>query len=198
MRVALTFDTEPSPPGNAPGNDERILDALAAHGAKATFFLQGEWVEQNPVAAARLASDRHLVGNHTQHHVLLGKAPKRIVRREILQAEEVILRVVGSDPRPWFRCPQNSGARDPQVLGIIGSLGYRQVGWSFDSFDWQTGCSASELMRTVVRGCDAFGDGAVVLLHSWPDATAAALPAILEHVALLGGDFVRLDALTTG
>lgn len=196
MRIALTFDTEPAPLGQDPANAERILDALAAHAAPATFFLQGEWVRQNPGLAERLSAEGHLVGNHTQHHVLLGKASKRTIRRETREAEETIREVTGLDPRPWFRCPQNSGAHDERVLSVIASLGYRQVGWSFDSFDWQLGCGEYELARTVVRGCDAFGDGAVVLLHSWPDVTAAALPSILQEVSGLGATFVRLDALS--
>lgn len=195
MRIALTFDTEPPPPGTDPRNARRIVDALACNDALASFFLQGEWVESHRDLACRMAADGHLLGNHTYHHVLLGKAPARTIRREILEAEGIIREVTGQDARPWFRCPQNSGAHDPRVLAVVASVGYRQVGWTFDSFDWQPSCCVEELVKTVVRGCDAFGDGAVVLLHSWPDITAAALPTILDEVGRLGGEFVRLDDL---
>ena len=39
------------------------------------------------------------------------------------------------------------------------------------------------------------GDGAVVLLHTWPKHTADALPAIVRLLAARGTEFVRLDGL---
>jgi peptidoglycan/xylan/chitin deacetylase (PgdA/CDA1 family) len=43
--------------------------------------------------------------------------------------------------------------------------------------------------RDTIRGVDEHGDGAVVLLHTWPGATADALPAILDELR-------RRDAVT--
>jgi hypothetical protein len=48
----------------------------------------------------------------------------------------------------------------------------------------------------VIDGALAHGDGAVVLLHSWPPATIAALPAILEGLAPGGASHVGLDGVT--
>ena len=38
-------------------------------------------------------------------------------------------------------------------------------------------------------------EDAIVLMHSWPDATAVALPRILERLGERGADFVRVDEL---
>src|SRR5947207_1758355 len=61
--VALTFDDGPDP-----ANTERILDALAAAGGRASFFLLGERAREMPDLAARIFAEGHTVGNHTYSH----------------------------------------------------------------------------------------------------------------------------------
>jgi peptidoglycan/xylan/chitin deacetylase (PgdA/CDA1 family) len=39
------------------------------------------------------------------------------------------------------------------------------------------------------------GDGAVVLLHTWPGPTADALPTVVERVSSAGARFVTVDEL---
>lgn len=195
MRIALTFDTEPAPAGHAPGNDLAILDALRDADARATFFVQGEWAQLNPDLAARLVRDGHRVANHTQTHVLPGTVSPDILLDEIETSRRTMLTAAGVDSRPYFRCPQNSGAFSQDVLDSIGSAGYRQCGWDYDSFDWHDGMSAETLRETAVAGILAAGDGAVALFHSWPDATAQALPEILAALKHRGARFVTLDEL---
>lgn len=56
---ALTFDDGPHPPYT-----DAVLDALAAHDAKATFFCMGEQIERHPATFARIIAEGHEVGNH--------------------------------------------------------------------------------------------------------------------------------------
>jgi len=56
---ALTFDDGPHPPYT-----DAVLDALAAHDAKATFFCMGEQVERHPATYQRILAEGHEVGNH--------------------------------------------------------------------------------------------------------------------------------------
>jgi hypothetical protein len=59
--------------------------------------------------------------------------------------------------------------------------------------DWEPGRTADDLVRDVVAGASAAGDGAVVLLHAWPASTLDALPGILEGLA--GADLVTVTDL---
>src|SRR5919204_6378424 len=61
--VALTFDDGPHPEGTP-----AALEALAATGARATFFLVGEQVERNPALAAEIAAAGHGVASHGHVH----------------------------------------------------------------------------------------------------------------------------------
>ena len=195
MRVALTFDTEPTPAGHSADVARRILDALSERGVIATFFVQGAWAEQHPDLAARLTADGHRVGNHTHSHVLPGKIPREELLAEIERAEQTIVRLTGQDPRPYFRCPRNSGAFDPAVLERIREAGYRQTGWTLDTLDWQEGRTAEELRAAVLQAVESNGDSAVLLLHSWPDVTAEALAGVLDDLIARGVEFVTLDGL---
>ena len=49
--------------------------------------------------------------------------------------------------------------------------------------------------REVVDAAKTHGDGAVVLLHSWPTATRAAIAGIVGRLRDAGASFVAIDAL---
>ncbi|HEX4897679.1 MAG TPA: polysaccharide deacetylase family protein [Candidatus Limnocylindrales bacterium] len=194
-RVALTFDAEHPDRPTTPGNEARLLDTLAALGIRATFFVQGRWAEAQPRLARRIADGGHLVGSHSHYHVRLPLLTDDGVADDIRIAETAIVDATGADPRPWFRCPFGTGMDDPRVLAAIGAAGYRHVGWDVTAEDWDPDRTASEVEEGVVAGTLAHGDGAVVLLHSWPDQMLDALPGIVGRLRAGGWTFVRLDVL---
>ena len=177
------------------GNADRLLDALAAADVRATFFVQGRWAEAEPRSARRIATDGHLAGNHSHYHTRLPLLSAAGLATDVRDAEAAIGEHVGVDPRPWFRCPFGTGAEDPKVIGRIEALGYREVGWDVSAEDWEPTRSAADVAKTVIAGVIARGDGAVVLQHTWPDQTLAALPSIVEALRDKGATFVRIDEL---
>jgi peptidoglycan/xylan/chitin deacetylase (PgdA/CDA1 family) len=195
-RVALTFDAEhPDRPNAPPDAAERILAALEGAGVRATFFLQSRWAMANPDLARRIAMGRHLVGNHSTYHARLTLLSDAGVRADVSGAGATIADVTGTDPRPWFRCPFGDGHDDPRVLESLSSLGYRNVHWHVESQDWEPWRSGREIARDVAVGAAAHGDGAVVLLHTWPGGTADAVPRLLADLTSAGVSFVTVDEL---
>ncbi len=192
-RIALTFDTEHWSHPSTPDVQDRILDALAAAGVRATFFVQGRWATAYPECARRIAASGHLVGNHSHHHAPMDILTDAGIEIDVLQAQEAIAAITGADPRPWFRCPFGAGHDDPRVLSALERVGYRNHHWDVEPDDWRPERTPADLQRLVVDGALAHGDGAVVLLHSWPPATITALPAILAGLADAGASAVRLD-----
>ena len=195
VRVALTIDTEFRGRPADDGNPGRLLDILAAESAPATFFVQGRWAGANRELACRIRDDGHLIGNHSYYHVAMDLLTDAGIHDSVARAEEVIRAVTGSDPRPWFRCPYGAGEDDLRVLGLLTELGYTNVTWDFETDDWADGRDADELIETIVAGCGGCGDGARVLLHSWPDVTVTALPRIIARLRDAGAELVRLDDL---
>jgi peptidoglycan-N-acetylglucosamine deacetylase len=197
LNVALTFDAEhPDRPADA-GNAERLLDALAAADVRATFFVQGRWAEAYPATAGRIAAAGHLVGSHSFYHARMPLLSDAGFETDVRDAEAIIREVCGVDPRPWFRLPFGTGGDDPAVRARIDALGYREVGWDVNPEDWEPAHSAADVAGRVVSGVTACGDGAVVLQHTWPNATWAALPKIVGRLRDAGASFVRVDELAT-
>jgi peptidoglycan-N-acetylglucosamine deacetylase len=195
FRVALTFDAEHPDRPTAPGGSEALIDALSRLGVTATFFIQGRWAEAYPESARRIRDDGHLIGSHSHYHVRMPLLSARGLRSDIAAAERVIRETAGVDPKPWFRCPFGAGARDQRVQAIVREAGYRHAGWHVIGHDWPSTRTAAQVEEAVVAGSIDHGDGAVVLLHSWPDRTVGAIDGIAGRLRERDATFVRLDAL---
>jgi peptidoglycan/xylan/chitin deacetylase (PgdA/CDA1 family) len=190
VRVALTFDAEhPDRPWCPPGNVHRIVGVLDGADVRATFFVQGRWAKAHPDVAARIAADGHLIGNNSHYHARMRLFSDDGLRADLADAADAVTEATGQDPRPWFRCPFGDGHDDPRVLGILDELGYRNVHWHVEAEDWEPWRTGPAIAEDVVAGVRAPGDGAVVLLHTWPGGTG---DAIEPCVAALRGDGARL------
>ena len=195
FRVALTFDAEHPDRRHRPGITVGLLDVLADKSVTSTWFLQGRWVEAEPDLARRVASDGHLVGNHSFYHARLPLLTDDGLATDITDAERAIRDIAGADPRPWFRCPFGAGADDPRVLGVIAALGYRDIGADVVLEDWEPSRTGPAMVADALRETPAVGDGAVILFHGWPPGTLDALPDLIDGLAARGATFVRIDAL---
>ena len=194
MRVALTFDTEHP---DRPCTEKAlglILSSLADASAPATFFVQGRWARSRPDEARRISSAGHLIGNHSHHHAPMDSLTEAGFRADVSEAEAMIKEVTGVDPRPWFRCPFGAGMDDPEVLHRLEEIGYVHVGWDVDPHDWHEDSDAHAVERRVLEGIRARYDS-IVLMHSWPDSTAEALPRILDRLAAEGAELVDVATL---
>ena len=195
MRVALSFDAEhPDRPANGE-HTVTILESLAATGARATFFLQGRWVEAYPKMARRVAEAGHLIGNHSFYHARLPLLRPGGFAVDVRSAERAIERETGVSPRPWFRMPFGTGADKAGLVRRLATLGYRHVGWHVVANEWWRRRSARAVEDAIVDGATSHGDGAIVLLHTWPDPVAAALPRAIARLQAAGAELVRIDEL---
>jgi len=195
FRVALTFDAEHPDRPTAQGVAERLLEELARLEAPSTFFVQGRWAEAYPSTARRIAEGGHLVGSHSHYHARMPLLSDAGLREDIADAEKYVMEHVGVDPRPWFRCPFGAGSDDPRVQAAVAEAGYRHVGWNVAGEDWPPDRTGQDVAEAVVDGAKRQGDGAVVLLHSWPDRTLGGLITMVSRLRDAGAELVRLDGL---
>jgi peptidoglycan/xylan/chitin deacetylase (PgdA/CDA1 family) len=192
----LTFDTEhPDGPRCLPGNEERILAVLRAAKIPATFFLQGRWARAYPETARRIVTEGHQVGNHSHAHANLSLLTEQGLRTDLREAEEAIVEAAGVDPRPWYRCPYGSHSHTPRLAAILQEAGYRDVHWSVAAEDWAADATAQDLAERVVDEVLSYGDGAIALLHSWPEPVPTAVTRIVEQLRALDAEFVTIGAL---
>jgi len=192
--VALTFDAEhPDRPLCPPSAPARILDTLTDARVPATFFVQGRWASAYPDLARRLPRDGHRIAHHSHFHARMTMLSDAGLREDVREAEEWIRATTGADPRPWFRCPFGEGHDDARIRDALAELGYLDVHWDVEADDWQEWQTAEGIRERVVEGvCEI---GPVVLLHTWPEPTAEALPRIISDLRERDARFLTLDEL---
>jgi peptidoglycan-N-acetylglucosamine deacetylase len=195
MRVALTFDAEHPDRPHRPGVQEGILDLLRDRSVRATFFLQGRWVEAFPETARRVAREGHLVGSHSFYHARMPLLSDPGMAIDIEDAETAIRDIVGVDPRPWFRCPFFAGSDDPRVLDILADHGYREIPADIVLDDWEPARMGTEIATDALAAVRAATDDQVVLFHTWPPQTLDALPAIVDGLRSDGVELVSVADL---
>ncbi len=152
-KLALTFDDGPNDPYTP-----QLLEVLARHNVKATFFMVGRYVHMRPQLARAVAQAGHVIGNHTFSHPNLIFLWQKRARREIEDCECALTEAVGQHSK-LFRPP--FGGRRPASLRVARSLGLEPVMWNVTAWDWRAP-SADYIEQKVVgrvRG------GAVILLH---------------------------------
>ena len=127
--LALTYDDGPNDV-----HTERLLDILARHEIKATFFLIGRFVKARPQIARSIVGAGHLVGNHTVNHPNLLFQSRSNIVRELSDCSQMIADATGIRPK-FFRPP--FGTRRPAVLSTARELGLEPIMWDVTCFDWR-------------------------------------------------------------
>jgi len=175
--VVLTFDDGPDPKWTP-----RVLDALDAAGAKATFFVIRRKVEAHPDVAREIVKRGHAIGLHSYaHDRLFSLRSERRVLEDLERGIAAIDRAVGV--RPFlFRPP--IGHTNPIIARAADALDLTIVGWSVSGRDGVR-ADAARVAALVKRGVR---DGAIVLLHDAAErgdrepVAARALPEILRAI----------------
>jgi peptidoglycan/xylan/chitin deacetylase (PgdA/CDA1 family) len=157
--LALTYDDGPNPSATP-----RLLEVLARHEVRATFFLIGEYVRRQSALAREIAAAGHAIGNHTMTHPWLSYQSAARIRGEIAGGNAAIEDVIGVEVR-LFRPPH--GARRPVVFRIAEELGLATVNWNIITHDWRVQPPESIVgkVRNGLRRNRAYGRGSNVLLH---------------------------------
>jgi peptidoglycan/xylan/chitin deacetylase (PgdA/CDA1 family) len=117
---------------------------------------------------------------------------------DVRRAGRVIQDVLGLDPRPWFRLPFGSGVTNARLLAQLRSLGYEHSHWDVAPREWRRRATIRGVEAETVDGVTARGDGAVVLMHSWPAPVADVLDGVVRRLRDRGVTFVGLDELAAG
>jgi len=157
-QLALTYDDGPNDP-----HTMRLLEILAKHNARATFFLIGRYVQQRPDIAREIVKAGHVVGNHTFTHPLLTLKSESAIRRELSDCRSALQDALGEalsgKAANLFRPP--FGGRRPAVLRIAHELGLEPIMWNVTGHDWNAPPAAAieQKVSRQIRGGD------IILLH---------------------------------
>lgn len=180
--VALTFDDGP---GKFTG---QVLDMLAAHNARATFFVIGQNItpESRP-HLNRIVAEGHEIGNHTWNHPELPSLSAAKLTDELARTSKVIKAFTGVQPhtlRPPYGMTNEKVAREAKRQGLA------QVMWTVDTVDWKDHNTA-----VVVKRAKQAKPGSIVLLHETAKTTVAAVPHLLKYFDQQGYTYVTISEM---
>lgn len=167
--LALTFDDGPGGPTG------EMLDILAAHNARGTFFVLGVQAERHPGMISRIQNSGHVIGNHTYDHPNLEQLSVTDAQGQIGRTSDIIEGITGVRPG-IARAPYGA-----MSTALSQAINIPFIGWSVDPQDWLT--------RDAAQVCDAIVNGAhpggIVLVHdihaSSVEATRCAVPQLIQR-----------------
>ena len=186
-QLALTFDDGPHPQ-----TTPAILDALAAAGARATFFVQGSAVATTPQIIQRAHKEGHCIASHGMTHVSARRQPAAAAVANATQCHDLLQHVLGAELPRLYRPPYGELSLGA-LRGLLES-DFRLEFWNRDSQDSFVE-SAAELRHHFAQSPPADGD--ILLFHDDYRITTEALPDLLRQIAEAGLATVRMDAATT-
>ncbi|ACZ90636.1 polysaccharide deacetylase family protein [Streptosporangium roseum] len=180
--VALTYDDGPG------GYTGQLLDILARHHARATFFVIGQKVaEDGPHTLRRMVTEGHEIGNHTWSHTQLTALSDAGIKGELGRAQGIVHHVTGR----WMTLMRPPyGATGRRVADEARRRGLAQILWDVDTLDWRDRDSLIVTQRAV-----AVTPGSVVLMHDIHSTTVEAATQVLDMLALQGYTFVTVSEL---
>jgi peptidoglycan/xylan/chitin deacetylase (PgdA/CDA1 family) len=188
MKVSLTFD-------NGPHLDvtPQVLDALAEHGVKATFFALGKnlAVPAQRALAAREFAEGHRLGNHSYNHATpfgMVERPEEAVS-EILATDALLGELAGAERlfRPFGRGMIGRHLLNRAAWDLLIARRFTCVLWSFTVPERD---HPDTWMEAAVRACEE-RPWSVVVLHDIPTGAMRHLGQFIGVLRERGAEFTQ-------
>lgn len=186
--VALTFDDGPSAAYTG-----WILETLHEQDVRATFFLTGREMEQNPEQARRIAEAGHELGNHSWSHPRFLFVGQARIREEIEKTDAAIRRAGHRGPI-LFRPPYGK-----KLFGLpwyLARTGRVSVMWDLEPETYPEVAASAE--RIAAHVLENVRPGSIVLLHVMYESreeSRKAVPLIIDGLRQRGYRFATVTEL---
>lgn len=191
-KIYLTFDDGPST------CTSDILDILDKYNVKATFFVLGSNVDNNPGLVKRAYDSGHFIANHGYSHAYSQiYSTSENVLVEYNQTVDAIRRAIGVDGyNPHlFRFPGGSSGGKyndvkQEAIGLLKTNGITYTNWNCLTGD-SAGSKTIEEMWNQLNETASGDDNLVILMHDAGDkqVTVEFLPQLIEKYQSEGYEF---------
>ncbi|MDF2722656.1 MAG: xylanase/chitin deacetylase [Paenibacillus sp.] len=168
-----------------------LLKALKDNQVKATFFVTGYNLKNNPDYIKLLLSEGHTIGNHTMTHRDFTTLTDAQVKQEVADFEKLYKDITGLEPTKYFRFPY--GTYSFHLLDMFSEMGYTSYFWSTAMKDWEPRKNGADDAYNDIIG--NLHDGNVILMHHASKENIEAMDRILKEIRSEGYAFGTLDEL---
>ena len=186
--IALTFDDGPHP-----SDTPRVLDTLARHGVRATFFLVGRVVERHPDIVRQIHQNGHLLGIHCYRHVPFPLEHSTNLRLQLEQTRNAIAGVCDVPPETIRHVRPPYGIFTRRTLSLLEGMGFRLVLWDNMPLHF-----IQPLHWTVTQLVKRASPGSVIVLHDGHGhGTRAAeiVETVVPQIRATGFTFVTIAGM---
>lgn len=167
----LTFDDGPSKKVTP-----KILDILKENDIKATFFVIGKKVEENPSILKRIYEEGHFIGNHTYSHdnSIIYNSKQSFIN-EFKKTDSAIAQALNipNYSSHVFRFPNGLNAKDhskekKECISYLDELDATYLDWNALNQDSMQHYSTKQLLQNLKDSCANKGP-LVILMHDTGD-----------------------------
>ncbi|SDG99500.1 probable sporulation protein, polysaccharide deacetylase family [Alteribacillus persepolensis] len=162
-----------------------ILKTLREEKVKATFFLEGRWVQKNPKLAKMIKEEGHEIGSHAYSHPDLSTSSRARIKEELQKTNEALAAVLSVEPR-LFAPP--SGSFNQETVDIAHDMGMYTILWTVDTIDWKN----PEPMDMAVKTASKVENGSMILMHP----TASTAGGLKEMIRIIKEKNLQIDTVT--
>lgn len=186
--IYLTFDDGPSEVA------DELLQILGEYNMKATFFMLGPNMEDNPEVVKRTKEQGHGLALHGITHEVDKIYGGTSAPLEEMTEDQEILKDITGFSSDMVRLPYGSVPYLTEEMRYeLNQEGFHIWDWNVDSHDWE-GTDGSYVSQTIQKIEDAKeeGEAPVVLLHD-KEETVEYLPELLAYIQKQGYKTKVLD-----
>ena len=178
--IAFTFDDGPNR-----NNTNDIVNYLNDNKMKATFFMVGNLMANNPDIVKNVYDNNMEIGSHSWQHNNLRRQKIATIAEEMIKTDETYKNITG-ETITLMRPPY--GAINNEVRD---TFDYVYITWNVDTLDWKYK-DPDRLYDYVTNNVN---DGDIVLMHDLQDTTKVGIERILPELYVRGYRIVTVSEL---
>lgn len=187
-RIALTFDDGPHP-----RDTPQVLEVLAKHDVRATFFLVGESVERYPHLVKQIHDRGHQLGLHCYRHIPFPLESASTLKGQLDRSRWAIADACGISPDSIRDIRPPYGIFNKKNLSLLNDLDYRLVLW--DNMPLHFLQPSAWTVKQIERNVSS---GSIIVLHDGKGhgaKVAAIVDTIIPMLKAMKFDFIRIDEM---
>lgn len=183
-KMSFTMDC-----GSGSENLPYILDVLDEFGVKITFFVTGQFANNNKEMVKEIAARGHEIGNHSWSHPSFYDLSGEEMLSQLDRTSDLVEELTGQRPM-LFRPPK--GNCNSKIRAIVNAAGYEVIRWTHESYDARKEASPENSLKYSTK--DMTG-GCIVLTHIDADCTVSVLRDIMTWYRDNGFEVVKVSEL---